>query len=89
MYSKGNIIRVLQNDVMLDDNDRSGSEQCASYEQWINAGSMIDPTKTAQQNATDILNRKYGFGNWKKGPKTEYNEIVKWIQRHLMYYRGR
>ena len=33
MYSKGNIIRVLQNDVMLDDNDWSGSEQCASYEQ--------------------------------------------------------
>ena len=50
---------------------------------------MVDPTKTVQQNATDILNRKYGFGNWKKGPKTEYNEIVKWIQRHLMYYRGR
>lgn len=32
---------------------------------WVNE-SMIDPNKTPQQNATDILNWKYGPGNWVK-----------------------
>lgn len=34
-----------------------------------------DPKKTADQNATDILNKKYGKGKWKKGAKTEHNQI--------------
>ena len=36
----------------------------------------------------DILEWKYGPGNWPKGPGTEYNKIVKWIERYLRYYRG-
>lgn len=44
----------------------------------------------AQQNAKNIyiLDWKYGHSNWSKGPGTEYNKIVKWIERHLRYYRG-
>lgn len=49
---------------------------------------MVDPTKTAQQNAKEILDWKYGPGNWQKGPGTEYNKIVKWIERYLRYYKG-
>lgn len=54
---------------------------------WVNE-SMVDPNKSAQQNAKDILDWKYGPGNWPKGPGTEYNKIVKWIERYLRYYRG-
>ena len=54
---------------------------------WVNE-SMVDPTKKAQQNAKNILDWKYGSGNWTKGPTTEYNKIVKWIERYLRYYRG-
>lgn len=39
--------------------------------------SMVDPNKSAQQNAKDILDLKYGPGNWSKGPRTEYSKIVK------------
>ena len=49
---------------------------------------MVDPTKKAQQNAKNILDWKYGSGNWTKGLTTEYNKIVKWIERCLRYYRG-
>ena len=54
---------------------------------WVNE-SMVDPNKSAQQNAKDILDWKYGPGNWPKGPGTEYNKIVKWIERYVRYYRG-
>ncbi len=65
------------------------SEKATSSDKpsWFN-GSMVDPSKTPQQNATDILNWKYGPGNWSKGPGTEYNKIVKWIERFWKYYRG-
>jgi len=51
---------------------------------WVNRD-MVDETLSAQENATDILNNKYGVGNWRKGPGTEYNKIIKWIERHLRF----
>ena len=66
---------------------KSGKETSSEKPSWFNE-SMVDPTKTPQQNATDVLNWKYDPGNWSKGPKTEYNQIVKWIERYLRYYRG-
>ena len=66
---------------------KSGKETSSEKPSWFNE-SMVDPTKTPQQNATDVLNWKYGPGNWSKGPKTEYNQIVKWIERFWKYYRG-
>ena len=53
---------------------------------WVNKN-MVNPKLSAQQNAKRILVNKYGQGNWKQGPKTEYNQIVKWIARKLFYGR--
>lgn len=64
-----------------------GKATSSNKPSWVNE-SMVDPTKTAQQNAKDILEWKYDPGNWPKGPGTEYNKIVKWIERYLRYYRG-
>ena len=66
---------------------QSGKSTASNKPSWVNER-MIDPSKSAQQNATDILNWKYGLGNWHKGPGTEFNKIVKWIERYLRYYRG-
>ena len=44
---------------------------------------MVDNNLSAQENATRLLDNKYGVNNWQKGPNTEYNKIVKWIQRSL------
>jgi hypothetical protein len=66
---------------------KSGKETSSEKPSWFNE-SMVDPTKTPQQNATDALNRKHGPKNWPKGPKTEYNKIIKWIERFWKYYRG-
>jgi len=30
-----------------------------------------------------LLDQKYGKGNWKTGPNTEYNKIVKYLVRHV------
>ena len=57
----------------------SGKETASDRPSWVN-GDMIDPNLTPQQNATNILNNKYGQGNWKTGPKTEYNTIKKWMR---------
>lgn len=54
----------------------------SEYPSWIKE-SMIDSTKSIYQNATDILNQKYGCNNWCKGPTTEYGQIVKWIENHM------
>ena len=50
---------------------------------WVNKD-MYDPSLTPQQNATNMLNEKYGPGNWKTGPGSEFSKIVKWIFRHLL-----
>ena len=65
------------------------SKKAASSDKpsWVNEG-MVNQNKTAQQNAKDILDQKYGRGNWRKGPKEEYNRIIKWIERYVRYYRG-
>ena len=65
---------------------RSGKEMSSDKPGWVNRG-MVDPNKTAQQNAKDILDGKYGSGNWPTGPKTEYNKIVKWITRKIFFNR--
>jgi len=47
---------------------------------YVNRG-MIDKSITAQQNARNVMNNKWGSGNWNKGPGSDYNKIVKWITR--------
>ena len=61
----------------------SGKETSSDKPSWLNSG-MIDKNISPQQNATNLLNEKYGNGNWGKGPKTEYNRIIKWIIRWVL-----
>ena len=60
----------------------SGKERSTDKPSWVNRG-MLDDSKSALENATNILNNKYGHGNWAKGPKTEFNKIMKWLMRGL------
>ena len=61
---------------------KSGKERATDKPSWVSQ-SDVDLGKSSQQNATDLLNNKYGSGNWGKGPRTEFNQIVKWIDRGL------
>ena len=47
---------------------------------YVNRG-MIDKSLTVQQNARNMMNNKWGPGNWNKGPGNDFNKIVKWITR--------
>ena len=64
---------------------RSGKEKANRPPSWVDPDD-IDPNLSAQQNAQNMMNDKYGIGNWKPGAKSEYNQIVKWIQRGIFYY---
>lgn len=61
---------------------QSNKERATDKPSWVSQAD-INPNKSAQQNASDLLNAKYGKGNWKRGPATEYNQIVKWVNRCL------
>ena len=63
----------------------SGKETSSDKPSWVNT-SMVDPSQTAQQNATRMLNEKYGLNNWIKGQRSEFSQIVKWIIRWLKKY---
>jgi RHS repeat-associated protein len=62
---------------------KSGKEKGNDKPSWVNQND-IDPNKSAHENTRDLLNAKYGPGNWKTGPRSEYNKIVKWITRSLL-----
>ena len=66
---------------------KSGKETASDKPSWVNRG-MVDSGQSAQQNATRILNEKYGVGNWRKGPGEEFNQIVKWITRSGLLCAG-
>ncbi len=59
---------------------KSGKEKSSNKPSWMNED-MVNKDLSAQQNAKNLLNEKYGPGNWKKGPGTEFNQIVKWLIR--------
>lgn len=62
---------------------KSGKEKASDKPSWVNRND-IDLSKPAKENARDLLNAKYGPGNWKMGPGSEYSKIVKWIERCLL-----
>ena len=64
---------------------RSEKEKASDRPSWVDP-SDVDTNLSPQQNATNMLNNKYGVGNWKKGPGSEFSRIVKWIQRGFYYY---
>ena len=61
---------------------KSKKERSTKKPSWLSRGD-VDLSKSSQQNATDVLNGKYGKGNWTRGPRSEFNQIVKWIDRSL------
>lgn len=61
---------------------KSDKDKASDKPSWANKD-MVNPSLSAQQNATNMMNSKYGIGKWKTGPGTEFNKIVKWIQRSL------
>ena len=60
----------------------TGKEKSSDKPSWVNRD-MVDFDKTAQENARDLLDKKYGKGKWIKGASSEFSKIVKWIMRTL------
>lgn len=75
-----------RNKEKYDKSKKSNKETASDKPSWINEN-MISSSKTAQQNAKDILDWKYGPGKWKIGPGSEFSKIVKWIEKYLSNYR--
>ena len=61
---------------------QSKKERSTDVPSWISAFPP-DPNENSHNYAKRILDSKYGKGNWKKGPGSEYNKIVKHAQRSL------
>ena len=61
---------------------KSGKEKASDAPSWAK-GERPAPKQKCQDFAKQLLNAKYGAGNWQKGPGTEYNKIIKWCQRGL------
>ena len=57
---------------------KSDKEKATDKPSWVSRND-IDPNKSAQENAKDLMDEKYG-ANWPKGTR-EYSQIVKWINR--------
>jgi len=72
-------IAGLYNNVLAS-SKKSAKERSTQHPSYVNRG-MIDKTLDAHQNATNMMNNKWGKGNWGKGPGSDYNQIVKWIVR--------
>lgn len=66
---------------------QSGKETSSDRPSWVNSDN-INSNLSPQQNAKNLLDQKYGSGNWNKGPGSEFNKIVKWIQRWFLNYKG-
>ena len=57
----------------------SGKETASDKPSWVNVF-MVDKKLSAHDNARDIMDNKYGVGNW-NNRKREYSKILKWIVR--------
>ena len=60
----------------------SGKERATDKPSWVNKG-MIDWNLPAEENARRFLDDKYGKGNWRNGPGSEFNKIKKWLTRDI------
>lgn len=63
---------------------KSGKEKANDAPNWAKR-QRYDPNKSADRNARDVLDKKYGKGNYKTGPNSEYSKIKKWLQRDKGY----
>lgn len=63
---------------------KSGKEKASDAPDWAKR-EKYDSSKSADQNARRVLDKKYGSGKWREGPKSEYSQIKKWLQRSKGY----
>ena len=63
---------------------KSGKEKESDAPDWAKR-EKYNPKKSADRNARDVLDKKYGKGNYKTGPNSEYSKIKKWLQRSKGY----
>ena len=63
---------------------KSGKEKASDAPDWAKR-EKYNPKKSADRNARDVLDKKYGKGNYKTGPNSEYSKIKKWLQRSKGY----
>ena len=76
------ISNALTNVQLAKPSKKTGKETANDKPSWVNKG-MVDPSLPAEENARRLLNKRYGPGNWKKGPGSEFNQIKKWLTRAL------
>jgi hypothetical protein len=67
--------------------DRGGSTAAGKSEppSWFfNDGYNVPPAEgeTPSEAATDVMNDRYGEGNWSKGTSSEFSKIQKYFARH-------
>lgn len=65
---------------------KSAKERAKDAPSWVPimmGGMPPRKDEKAKEYAKRLMDKKYGKGNWKQGPNTEYNKIVKYLTRHL------
>ena len=63
---------------------KSGKEKASDAPDWAKR-QKYNPNQSADKNAREVLDQKYGKGNYKTGPGSEFSEIKKWLQRSKGY----
>jgi RHS repeat-associated protein len=63
----------------------SGKEGAKDAPSWAKqSGAKPKVGESGKQFAKRLLDEKYGSGNWKPGPGSEFNQIQKWADRSFM-----
>ena len=69
---------------LLDDNrfytKASGKEKASNRPSWT-LGERPEPGESGKDFAKRVMDKRYGEGNYKKGPSSEYNRLKKWGDR--------
>ena len=63
----------------------SGKTGSTDIPSWVKNEGYRDPRlgESGEDYATRLLDHKYGEGNWRRGPGTEFSKIQKWADRHF------
>jgi hypothetical protein len=60
---------------------RSGKDRGSDIPSWAKGAKRL-PGEKPSDTAKRLLDEKYGPGNWKEGPDTEYNQLKKFYERN-------
>ena len=58
----------------------SGKKTASDVPSWIRNEPIL-PGESGKEFAKRVLEKRYGEGNYKTGPKSEYNQAKKWVDR--------